>query len=188
MASLSMLNDDQDFLLIQCIIRQDRAALGTLYDRYAQIVYAVAYRSLGSIEESEEVVMDVFAKVWSHAATYNSRKARVDGWIFMMTHSRVIDRLRAKQRQLNLKAAIAIFDPTIATDANLDLEVADRRSQVQQALASLPAEQREALELAYYSGWSQREIAERLGVALGTIKTRIRLGLAKLRAFPHLLD
>jgi RNA polymerase sigma-70 factor, ECF subfamily len=179
----------EDFSLIQCIIQQDRAALSALYDRYARVVYAVAYRSLGSVEESEELVMDVFAKVWMTAASYDPHKARVDTWILMMTRSRVLDRLRAQQRRGKVTEAIAIFDVVTATaDVSLDLEVAERRSQVIAALASLPIEQRQALELAYYRGWSQREIAEYTGWALGTVKTRIRLGLEKLRSSPQLID
>ncbi len=178
----------QDFSLIQRIVQRDRAALSVLYDRYARIVYAVAYRSLGSVEESEEVVMDVFAKVWMTADSYNSAKARVDSWIFMMTRSRVLDRLRSKQRRIKVTEAIAVFDTVASNDAGLDLEIAERRTQILAALANLPAEQRKVLELAYYSGWSQREIAEKTGLALGTVKTRIRLGLEKLRSLPQLID
>ncbi len=178
-----------DFFLIQQIINQNRAALSALYDRYARVVYSVAYRSLNSVEESEEVVMDVFAKIWTTAASYDSTKARVDTWIFMMARSRVLDRLRSKQRRGKVTTAITVFDtPTTINDASLDLEVSERRQVVLTALASLPAEQRQVLELAYYQGWSQREIAEHTGTALGTVKTRIRLGLEKLRSIPQLLD
>jgi RNA polymerase sigma-70 factor, ECF subfamily len=178
-----------DLSLIQRIINLDRTALATLYDKYARVVYAVAYRSLGSVEESEEVVMDVFAKVWTAAASYDLNKARVDSWIFMMTRSRVLDRLRSKQRRGKVTEAIEVFaPPTITSDASLDLEVAERRTQVLTALASLPIEQRQVLELAYYQGWSQREISDHTGVALGTVKTRIRLGLEKLRSSPQLID
>jgi RNA polymerase sigma-70 factor, ECF subfamily len=178
-----------DNSLIQRIIGQDRTALSALYDRYARVVYSVAYRSLGSVEESEEVVMDVFAKVWTTAASYNSQKARVDTWIFMMTRSRVLDRLRSLQRRGKVTAAVTTFEvPTATNDASTELEITERRLQVTTALASLPVEQRQVLEMAYYQGWSQREIAERTGIALGTVKTRIRLGLEKLRSIPHLID
>jgi RNA polymerase sigma factor (sigma-70 family) len=178
-----------DFSLIQRIIQQDRSALSVLYDRYARVVYAVAYRSLGSVEESEEVVMDVFAKIWTAAASYDAAKARVDTWIFMMTRSRVLDRLRSKQRRNKVTDAVMVFDlPTTTADHSLDLEIAERRNQVIAALATLPPEQRQVLELAYFSGWSQREIAESTGLALGTVKTRIRLGLEKLRSMPQLID
>jgi RNA polymerase sigma factor (sigma-70 family) len=178
-----------DFSLIQRIMQQDRSALSVLYDRYARVVYAMTYRSLGSVEESEEVVMDVFAKVWTSATSYDATKARVDTWIFMMTRSRVLDRLRSKQRRSKVTEAVMVFDlPTTTTDTSLDLEIAERRNQVIAALATLPAEQRQVLELAYFSGWSQREIAESTGLALGTVKTRMRLGLEKLRSMPQLID
>jgi RNA polymerase sigma-70 factor, ECF subfamily len=178
-----------DLSLIQRIIQQDHAALSALYDRYARVVYSVAYRSLGSVEESEEVVMDVFAKVWITAASYNCEKARVDSWIFMMTRSRVLDRLRSKQRRARVTEAFTAFETTTTTaDASCNLEMAERRNQVIAALASLPIEQRQVLEMAYFQGWSQREIAERTGLALGTVKTRIRLGLEKLRSVTQLID
>jgi RNA polymerase sigma-70 factor, ECF subfamily len=185
----SMSSDGENLSLIERIIQQDRSALSALYDRYARVVYSVAYRSLGSVEESEEVVMDVFAKIWATADRYNPDKSRVDSWIFMMTRSRVLDRLRSKQRLGKLTEAISVFDfPSTTADASIDLEVAERRTQMLAALASLPPEQRQVLELAYYRGWSQREIAEQTGMALGTVKTRTRLGLEKLRSFPHLID
>lgn len=178
-----------DFALIQRIIQQDHAALSALYDRYARVVYSIAYRSLGSIEESEEVVMDVFAKVWTTAASYNCVKARVDGWIFMMTRSRVLDRLRSRQRRARVTEACTVFETTTTTaDASGNLEMTERRNLVIAALASLPIEQRQVLEMAYFQGWSQREIAEQTGLALGTVKTRIRLGLEKLRSATNLMD
>jgi RNA polymerase sigma-70 factor, ECF subfamily len=181
--------NQQNLSLIERIIDRDRQALSTLYDRYARVVYSVVYRSLGSVEESEEVVMDVFAKIWATADRYNSDKARVDTWIFMMARSRVLDRLRSRQRRNKLTEAIAIEDlPTNTTDNSLDLEIADRRTQILTALATLPPEQRQVLELAYYGGWSHREIAEQTGMALGTVKTRIRLGLEKLRSIPQLIN
>ena len=179
----------ENFALLDRIIQKDRSALSALYDRYARIIYSVAHRSLGSAEESEEVVIDVFAKIWATAARYNPDKARVDTWIFMMTRSRVLDRLRCKQRQHKLTEAIIVSSPTTTTpDGSADLELADRRCQILTALATLPPEQQQVLELAYYGGWSHREIAEQTGMALGTVKTRIRLGLEKLRSLPQLIN
>jgi RNA polymerase sigma-70 factor, ECF subfamily len=181
--------NQQNLSLIERIIRRDRQALSALYDRYAKVIYSVAYRSLGSVEESEEVVMDVFAKIWTTADRYNADKARVDTWIFMMTRSRTLDRLRSKQRRIKLTEAIVVEDlPTSTNDNSVDLEIADRRTQILTALATLPPEQRQVLELAYYGGWSHCEIAEQTGMALGTVKTRIRLGLEKLRSIPQLIN
>jgi RNA polymerase sigma-70 factor, ECF subfamily len=181
--------NQQNLSLIERIIQRDRQALSALYDRYARVIYSVAYRSLGSVEESEEVVMDVFAKIWTTADRYNADKARVDTWIFMMARSRTLDRLRSKQRRHKLTEAIVVEDlPTNTNDGSADLELADRRTQILTALATLPPEQRQVLELAYYGGWSHREIAEQTGMALGTVKTRIRLGLEKLRSIPQLIN
>jgi RNA polymerase sigma factor (sigma-70 family) len=181
--------NQQNLALIDRLIQKDRQALSSLYDRYARVVYSVAYRSLGSVEESEEVVMDVFAKIWATADRYNPDKARVDTWIFMMARSRVLDRLRSKQRQTKLTAAIEVGDLPITTpDHSVDLEISEQRTQILTALATLPSAQRQVIELAYYSGLSHREIAEQTGMALGTVKTRIRLGLEKLRSIPHLIN
>jgi RNA polymerase sigma-70 factor, ECF subfamily len=181
--------NQQNLSLIERIISRDRQALSALYDRYARVIYSVAYRSLGSVEESEEVVMDVFAKIWTTADRYNVDKARVDTWIFMMARSRVLDRLRSKQRRHKLTEAIVVENlPTSTNDNSVDLEIADLRTQILTALATLPPKQRQVLELAYYGGWSHREIAEQTGMALGTVKTRIRLGLEKLRSIPQLIN
>jgi RNA polymerase sigma-70 factor, ECF subfamily len=181
--------NQQNLSLIEGIIKRDRQALSALYDRYARVIYSVAYRSLGSVEESEEVVMDVFAKIWMTADRYNADKAHVDTWIFMMARSRTLDRLRSKQRRSKLTEAIVVEDlPTSTNDNSVDLELADLRTQILTALATLPPEQRQVLELAYYGGWSHREIAEQTGMALGTVKTRIRLGLEKLRSIPQLIN
>ncbi|MFM2432752.1 MAG: polymerase sigma factor SigK [Cyanobacteriota bacterium] len=172
--------------LIQQIAQQDSAALATLYDRYSRIIYAIALRSLRSAEESEEVVLDVFAQVWRIAERYDSTKSRVDTWLFMMTRSRVLDRLRKRQRRIQSVGEPFESMATQVADGNITpLESAviqERREQVIMALAALPPEQRSVLELAYYDGLSHSEIAAQTGISLGTVKTRIRLGLNKLRS------
>lgn len=172
--------------LIQQIAQQDSAALATLYDRYSRIIYAIALRSLRSAEESEEVVLDVFTQVWRIAERYDSTKSRVDTWLFMMTRSRVLDRLRKRQRRIQSVREPFESMATQVADGNITpLESAviqERREQVIMALAALPPEQRSVLELAYYDGLSHSEIAAQTGISLGTVKTRIRLGLNKLRS------
>lgn len=173
-----------DAALIAKIIRQDGVALSQLYDRYARIIHAVAFKSLGSIEESEEVVIDVFAQVWRTADRYDAAKARVDTWLFMMARSRVLDRLRSLQRKIKVVDASVtgkLSSPQLSVDPVEDAIVAERRQQVLTALNRLPPEQRQAIELAYYGGLSHREIAAQTGWSLGTVKTRIRLGLSKLQ-------
>ncbi len=178
-------NGFDDLSLIQQITQRNQTALSQLYARYARIMYAVALQILGSVEEAEEVVLDVFAQVWNTANAYRSERGRVDGWLFMMTRSRTLDRLRARQRREKVvyaftdAAQVQSISAGNAPEENLLIQ--DRRDRVLAALAKIPPEQRLVLELAYYSGLSQSEISSQTGLALGTIKTRIRLGLGKLR-------
>jgi RNA polymerase sigma factor (sigma-70 family) len=167
---------------IHRIAQQDQLALSQLYDRYAQIIYSIAYRSLQSVEESEELVMDVFAQVWKSADRYDPTKARVDTWLFMMVRSRVCDRLRSRQRRTKVTDALIAFDQVPTISESPSVEIAEQRSILISALGTLPIEQRQVLELSYYGGFSHREIAEQTGLAIGTVKTRIRLGLEKLRS------
>ena len=171
-------------LLIR-IAQHDQAALSALYDRYARILYAVAFRSLRSVEESEEVVLDVFAQVWRTAARYDVSKGRVDSWLFMMTRSRVLDRLRILQRAAKVtlvsENAAEIQTTAPGVDPIENVLISERRDRVLAALSQLPAEQRQVIELAYYKGLTQSEIAAQTNLSLGTVKTRVRLGLTKLR-------
>jgi RNA polymerase sigma factor (sigma-70 family) len=170
--------------LIARIVQQDQIALSQLYDRYARVIYAVAYKSLSSVEECEEVVLDVFAQVWRTADRYDAKRARVDTWLFMMARSRVLDRLRGRQRRDKVTDAVISLDPPTAKlspGPAEHVEIVERRSIVVAALEGIPPEQRLVLELSYYQGLSHGEIAAQTGLALGTVKTRIRLGLEKLR-------
>jgi RNA polymerase sigma-70 factor, ECF subfamily len=170
--------------LIARIVEQDQVALSQLYDRYARVIYAVAYKSLGSVEECEEVVLDVFAQVWRSADRYDAKRARVDTWLFMMARSRVLDRLRGRQRRDKVTDAVISLDPPtgkVSPGPAEHVEIVERRAIVVAALEGIPPEQRLVLELSYYQGLSHGEIAAQTGLALGTVKTRIRLGLEKLR-------
>jgi RNA polymerase sigma-70 factor (ECF subfamily) len=174
---------DDASLLVQ-IAQKQQSALSHLYDRYARIIYAIAYRSLGSAEESEEVVLDVFAQVWRSADRYDAKKARVDTWLFMIARSRTLDRLRRRQRLSKTETASVqaeIQSVKTSVDPVEEVFISERRTQVLRALDQLPPEQRQVIELAYYKGLSHREIAEQTGWSLGTVKTRIRLGLSKLQ-------
>ncbi|MBD2077733.1 sigma-70 family RNA polymerase sigma factor [Phormidium sp. FACHB-592] len=171
-------------LLIR-VAQRDQTALSELYDRYARVLYAVAFKSLRSAEESEEVVLDVFAQVWRTADRYDVGKARVDTWLFMMTRSRVLDRLRTLQRVTKVTVASENFaeiqTPTPGVDPLENVLISERRDRVLAALSQLPEAQRQVIELAYYKGLTQSEIAAQTNLSLGTVKTRIRLGLSKLR-------
>ncbi|MBD2299643.1 sigma-70 family RNA polymerase sigma factor [Nostoc sp. FACHB-190] len=175
-----------DVLLITKIVQKDQSALSALYDRYGKIIYAIAFKSLKSLEESEEVVLDVFAQVWRIAERYDTQKGRVDTWLFTIARSRILDRLRKLQRT-HVSTTFSLDTTEIQPQAdNIDLFesvfISERRSRVIAAMKKLPDEQRLVIELAYYQGLTQSQIAEATGVSLGTVKTRIRLGLKKLQS------
>jgi RNA polymerase sigma-70 factor (family 1) len=170
--------------LISRIAGQDQAALSLLYDRYSRVIYTIAYRIIGSAEESEEIVLDVFTQVWRIAKTYAPQKSRVDTWLFMLTRSRALDRIRSRTRRHKAIAASeeALHLHSQTASPEEDVLVQERRTHVKTALEQLPTEQRLVLEMAYFKGLSHTQIAIATGISLGTIKTRIRLGLKKLRA------
>ncbi|TYQ24334.1 sigma-70 family RNA polymerase sigma factor [Pseudanabaena sp. UWO311] len=169
--------------LISRIAEMDQTALSLLYDRYSRVIYTIAYKILNSSEESEEIVLDVFTQVWRIAKNYNFQKGRVDTWLFMLTRSRALDRLRSHAR---FDKAVAASEDLLKMHSHVDSPEKDvlmqeRSSYVKACLAELPDEQRSVLELAYFRGLSHSEIAAKTGISLGTVKTRIRLGLKKLR-------
>lgn len=176
------LQSKNETALIRRMVQGDQAALSQLYDRYARVMYSLAFKILGSVEEAEEVVLDVFSKAWRTAARYDASRSRVDSWLFLMTRSRSLDQLRQRQRQTKVvEAATNTAQTGISELPDEALLIDERRTVVIQALGELPHEQRLVIELAYYQGYSQSEIAKQTGLALGTVKTRIRLGLRKLK-------
>jgi RNA polymerase sigma-70 factor (ECF subfamily) len=162
----------------------DADALADLYDRHARAVYSLAFRIIGDASDAEEVVQDVFAQVWKQAARYDTSRGVVIAWMLMMTRSRAIDRLRARRGLPPVagdswKGLAEMVDP--AQGPELTTLTADQVGRVRDALHALPLTQRLAIQLAFYEGLTHVEIAERLEEPLGTVKTRIRLGLLKLR-------
>jgi RNA polymerase sigma-70 factor (ECF subfamily) len=173
--------EDEIALLAQ-IAQQDQAALAQLYDRYAQVMYAIAFKILGTPEEAEEVVLDVFHQVWRTADHYNAKRGRVDTWLFLLTRSRALDRLRALERIARAAASIkAAHQYPSITNPEEDILISERRARLLAALSQIPPAQRQVLEMAYYKGLTHVEIAQQTGERLGTVKTRLRLGLSKLR-------
>jgi RNA polymerase sigma-70 factor, ECF subfamily len=162
----------------------DEQAFAGLYDESSGLVYSVALRILGNEADAEEVTLEVYTHIWKYAKDFDAGRGTVCAWLAMLARSRAIDRLRAgasrRTCERELPAAFAIIDPGILPDEAG--EASERRRFVQAALETLSAEQREAIELAYFSGLSHSELAARLGRPLGTVKTRIRLAMMKLRA------
>lgn len=175
---------EEAFLLVR-ISQQDQAALSKLYDRYARIIYAFAFKSLENVEESEEIVVDVFAQVWRTAHNYDPQKSRVDTWLFMIARSRILDRLRKLQRSTKKQTASKeayLQSPNTSPDPIEDVVISERRSVVLAALEQLNPKNRQILELSYYKGLSHQQIAEAMNLSLGTVKSCIRLSLNKLRS------
>ncbi|HYV66097.1 MAG TPA: sigma-70 family RNA polymerase sigma factor [Myxococcales bacterium] len=167
--------------LIGLIARGNRGALRSLYDGVSGRAMAIALRILGSTEEAEEIVQDTFVEIWRRASEYRAERGAPAAWIAAMARSRAIDRLRERGRAD--KAARAMASEPERDPQPLPFESAaqgQERARVRAALASLPAEQRRVVELAYFEGLTQTEIARATGDPLGTVKTRIRLAMEKL--------
>ena len=160
--------------------RGDRQALRRLYDLYSPSAMAIALRMLKNRPMAEEVVQDTFLEVWRRAREYDAARGTVSAWIATISRTRALDRLRADARLAAAKEKAAA-QPETPSVAPLELAVErQQRERVNAALGTLPAEQRLAIELAYFDGLTQREIAEKLGQPLGTVKTRVRLAMEKL--------
>ena len=170
-----------DVDLLRAIARRDELALASLYDRYRLILFGLLTRILLSREEAEDVLQEVFLQVWRRAADFDEQRGRPFTWLVTLARSRAIDRLRVLASRRRLADAAAQNAPDEASDAVSDTLHAEQREIVGRALAELPEEQRHTLKLAYFEGLTQSEIAAKLGTPLGTVKTRMRSGMIKLR-------
>ena len=175
------LAQDNDVELIKAIAARDEVALAQLYDRYRVILFGLLMRILNNREEAEDVLQEVFLQVWRKAADFDENRGRPFTWLVTLGRSRGIDRLRTlavRERVAEAGAREAIEE---VSDAASDAFRSEQRGLVNDALAQLPDEQKRPLMLAYFDGLTQSEIATRLGAPLGTIKTRMRTGLIRLR-------
>lgn len=172
--------------LISDVARGDIAAFEKLYDRHSATVYALLLRILSNPEDAQEVLQETFVKAWRQARQFDPTRGSEVAWLISIARSRGIDRLRSRRvrsaRESDAGREISIRSGFVERSAGADQAIASQEgTAVRSALADLPEAQRVALELAYFEGLSQSEIAERLGEPLGTIKTRMQLGMKKLR-------
>ncbi|HEU4722043.1 MAG TPA: sigma-70 family RNA polymerase sigma factor [Gemmatimonadaceae bacterium] len=178
--------ESEDEVLVRRMAAGDDQALGALYDRWSAVVHGVVSRLLRHPDDVEDVVEETFWQAWRQAARFDRTRGAVQTWLLTIARSRALDRVRAVRRRreepLEGDDGEVVVQQAADGDPGLDAEASERRRIVVAALAGLPAEQREALELGYFGGLSQTEIAERTGQPLGTVKTRMRLAMQKLRS------
>lgn len=170
-----------DVDLLKAIAGRDETALAAIYDRYRVILFGLLIRILNSREEAEDVLQEVFLQVWRRAADFDENRGRPFTWLVTLARSRGIDRLRSLAARERVAIAGSREPSEEVSDAVTDAFKSEQRQLVLTALEQLPDEQKRALVLAYFDGLTQSEIASKLGAPLGTVKTRMRAGLIKLR-------
>lgn len=172
-------SDDE---VLQRVARGDQAAFATLYDRFSGKVFGIVRRVVRDPSQSEEVTQEVFVEVWRQAPRFDLDRGSATTWILTMAHRRAIDRVRSEQKSRDRQERVGLRDHVRPFDSVAEtVEVRIEHQQVRHALAELTDLQREAIELAYYGGKTYREVAELLDTPLGTVKTRMRDGLIRLR-------
>ena len=181
-SDLTKLDDER---LISLIVQSQEQALAQLYDRYHRLVFSLALAIVNDRQTAEEITLDVFLRVWQKASTYRADQAKVSTWLTHIARHHAIDVLRRQGARLD-QSAVSWEDTAPRAESFQDdpqdsAEQSLRRERIHTALAQLPVEQKQALMLAYFGGYSQQQIAEVLKQPLGTIKTRIRLAMQKLR-------
>jgi RNA polymerase sigma-70 factor (ECF subfamily) len=175
--------DDQT--LIQLIVQARAEALSELYDRYGRLVFSLALNSVGDSATAEEITQDVFLRVWQRAKQYRDDRGKVSTWMTSITRHRAIDQLRRRSSRPEQRsvewADVSAASVPVVNGPEQSAVLAMERERIRAAIAQLPSEQKEVLALAYFQGMKQSQIAKALGLPLGTVKTRTRLGMQKLR-------
>ena len=173
----------EDLLLMGRLASGDRDAFARLFDRHSTLVLGLLTRMLGDRAAAEEILQETFLQVWQQARRFKPELGRPRAWIVMMARSRALDRLRSQGARVRREDAVYRAAPNLSAEpvGTAALETTERNRSVRAALDTLPAEQRQALELAFFEGLTHTQIAERLQAPLGTVKSRILLGMGKLR-------
>ncbi|HEU4327100.1 MAG TPA: sigma-70 family RNA polymerase sigma factor [Roseiflexaceae bacterium] len=186
-ALLLRIDEQDDLTLIAAISQGDNRALEALYDRYSAVVYRMALRIVKNQEQAEDIVQEVFWRVWRRSSSFERERGRVAQWLFGVAHNLCIDELR-RMRSRPISVYEDVEHPLIQqlpderTDVASEAWQSEQRRVITDMLDQLPEAQRQAIEMAYFGGMSHQEIATKLNRPLGTIKTRVRLGLHKLKS------
>jgi RNA polymerase sigma-70 factor (ECF subfamily) len=172
--------------LMQRLSARDRHAFEGIYDRYGDLVYSTALRVLRDPQLAEDISQEIFVRLWRKPDSYVAERGRFLTWLISVTRNRAVDEVRARSRRQRHETASPEeqereLPASEEIDPALNAQLAEQRRIVRAALSELPPEQRQVIELAFFGGLTQREIADRLSQPLGTVKTRIRLGMQKLR-------
>jgi RNA polymerase sigma-70 factor, ECF subfamily len=181
-------SDPTDLGLLQRIVVRDTAALAELYDRHSRLLFSLILRIVRNRAEAEEILQEVFVRVWTRAELYDPRLGSPTPWLVRLARNCAIDRLRA--RRIRDAAVVPAFDSSVAESAAPAADIhtpesavldAEKRETVTDALAGLPSEQARLIEAAFFEGYTHSELAKRFGLPLGTVKTRIRAGMIAMR-------
>ena len=178
-----------DAALVRLVAERRPEALAELYDRFAPTLLALARRVLDNHADAEEVLQEVFVQVWNRGERYDPARSSVSTWLVLIARSRAIDRLRSRRvvertHEATAQAAVGasgLGEPHTSPEALENVFIQERHERVRREMAALPAEQRQVLEMAFYQGLTQSEIAAKAGLPLGTVKTRTLLAMKKLR-------
>ncbi|MGD0738903.1 MAG: sigma-70 family RNA polymerase sigma factor [Terracidiphilus sp.] len=172
-----------DSALIERMMAGDEAALSTLYDRYSAMLFGMLMRILRDQQAAEEVLQDMFLQLWRNAAQFDAKRGSLPAWLMVIGRNRAISRLRGRRDREVLEEEEGDYANTFASGQNIEDEAvrAELARNISAALEQLPAEQKQAVELAYFEGMTQSEIANRTGTPLGTVKTRVRTAMQTLR-------
>lgn len=177
-------NQERDIELLRLIAAGDRTAFGEFYDRHAILMFSVASRILNDPGDAEDVLQEAFIQIWEKAANFDPKLGKPSSWAAILVRNKAIDRIRSSQRRTRLAQEAGTEMAIVAEvneSANEAIHGPEQAKLIKSAIVELPAEQRQAIELAYFSGLTQNEISEKLHEPLGTVKARIRRGLLKLR-------
>ncbi len=173
---------DED--LISLVKAADPEAFAVLYDRHGRTAYSLAYRMMGEKQGAQDLVQEAFIRVWRSAGSYRPERGSVRTWLLSIVHYRGVDLLRSSASRRRIQARVEAFEQGLQpSEAFTETQRSSQQEDVRAALRRLPPEQLKILELAYFSGYTQAEIAELLSLPLGTVKSRLRLGLKKIKNY-----